>query len=311
MQISHTQAHARQRPRRDRARGSRPPDRRRQPLVSRRIEERAARPDRVRAPLRAPDVRGLAANYNRGYFQPLQEAGALLNGSTNADRTNYWEVVPTNALELALFLESDRMGYLLPALTPEKFANQRDVVLNERRQNYENRPYGFAGMAIASALYPPDHPYHWLTIGSAEDIQAATQFEDVSAFFRSYYHPGNASLVLAGDDRHGRGASSWSGGISRSCRRDRPSGRSRRPRFRRRAGRSGWSTKIGSSCRGSISRGARRRCSPRAMRPMMRSRKCSRAGRRRACIARSCTKSTWRSMSPRCSSRASWTACSR
>jgi zinc protease len=138
-----------------------------------------------------------SANYDRGYFQPLQEAGALLNGSTNADRTNYWEVVPTNALELALFLESDRMGYLLPALTPEKFANQRDVVLNERRQNYENRPYGFAGMAIASALYPPDHPYHWLTIGSAEDIQAAT-LEDVSAFFRRYYHPGNASLALAG-----------------------------------------------------------------------------------------------------------------
>jgi zinc protease len=138
-----------------------------------------------------------SANYDRGYFQPLQEAGALLNGSTNADRTNYWEVVPTNALELALFLESDRMGYLLPALTPQKFANQRDVVLNERRQNYENRPYGFAGMAIASALYPPDHPYHWLTIGSAEDIQAAT-LEDVSAFFRTYYHPGNASLALAG-----------------------------------------------------------------------------------------------------------------
>lgn len=138
-----------------------------------------------------------SANYDRGYFQPLQEAGALLNGSTNADRTNYWEVVPTNALELALFLESDRMGYLLPALTPEKFANQRDVVLNERRQNYENRPYGFAGMAIASALYPPDHPYHWMTIGSAEDIQAAT-LEDVSAFFRNYYHPGNASLALAG-----------------------------------------------------------------------------------------------------------------
>jgi zinc protease len=138
-----------------------------------------------------------SANYDRGYFQPLQEAGALLNGSTNADRTNYWEVVPTNALELALFLESDRMGYLLPALTPEKFANQRDVVLNERRQNYENRPYGFAGMAIASALYPPDHPYHWLTIGSAEDIQAAT-LEDASAFFQKYYHPGNASLALAG-----------------------------------------------------------------------------------------------------------------
>src|SRR5581483_11341049 len=87
-------------------------------------------------------------HYDRGYFQPLQGAGATLNGSTNADRTNYWEVVPSNALELALWMESDRMGFLLPALTEAKFANQRDVVLNERRQNYENRPYGLAGMAL-------------------------------------------------------------------------------------------------------------------------------------------------------------------
>jgi zinc protease len=138
-----------------------------------------------------------SAHYDKGYFQPLQEAGAMLNGSTNADRTNYFEVVPTNALELALWLESDRMGYLLPALTPEKFANQREVVLNERRQNYENRPYGFAGMALAAALYPPEHPYHWLTIGAAEDIRAAS-IEDVRAFFTTYYHPANASLALAG-----------------------------------------------------------------------------------------------------------------
>ncbi len=137
-------------------------------------------------------------HYDRGYFQPLQEAGAALNGSTNADRTNYWEVVPTNALDLALWMESDRMGYLLPALTDHKFENQRDVVLNERRQNYENRPYGMAGMAIVAALYPPDHPYHWLTIGASEDLHAA-QIEDVRAFFQRYYHPGNASLALAGD----------------------------------------------------------------------------------------------------------------
>ena len=100
-------------------------------------------PHRLRAPVRAPDVRGLGAPRHGGYFQPLQRAGGLLNGSTNADRTNYWEVVPTGALDLALWMESDRMGYLLPALT-EKFDNQRDVVLNERRQNYENRPYGLA-----------------------------------------------------------------------------------------------------------------------------------------------------------------------
>jgi zinc protease len=143
-------------------------------------------------------------HYDRGYFHPLQEAGASLNGSTNADRTNYWEVIPTNALDLALWMESDRMGYLLPALTDAKFDNQRDVVLNERRQNYENRPYGLAGMAIVSALYPPDHPYHWLTIGASDDIRAA-HIDDVRAFFQRYYHPRNASLAMAGDIDPGRG----------------------------------------------------------------------------------------------------------
>ena len=132
-----------------------------------------------------------------GYFPPLQQAGALLNGSTNTDRTNYWEVVPTSAVELALWMESDRMGYLLPAVTAERFETQRDVVLNERRQNYENRPYGMAMMAITSTLYPPDHPYHWMTIGAADDIKAM-RLDDVHEFFRTYYHPANASLTLAG-----------------------------------------------------------------------------------------------------------------
>jgi zinc protease len=137
-------------------------------------------------------------HHNSGYFPPLQQAGALLNGSTNTDRTNYWEVVPTSAVDLALWMESDRMGYLLPALTRERFETQRDVVLNERRQNYENRPYGFALMALLAALYPEEHPYNWMTIGAAEDIRQM-QFEDVREFFRTYYHPANASLVLAGD----------------------------------------------------------------------------------------------------------------
>src|SRR5207237_1318118 len=137
-------------------------------------------------------------HYDKGYFHPLQEAGASLNGSTNADRTNYWEVVPSNALELALWMESDRMGYLLPALTDAKFTNQRDVVLNERRQNYENRPYGLAPMAMMAALFPPDHPYHWTTIGEVDDLNA-TELDEVHQFFRTYYHPGNASIALAGD----------------------------------------------------------------------------------------------------------------
>ncbi|HEY7171460.1 MAG TPA: pitrilysin family protein [Vicinamibacterales bacterium] len=137
-------------------------------------------------------------HHDKGYFPPLQGAGGSLNGSTNADRTNYWEVVPSNALELALWMESDRMGYLLPALTQAKFSNQRDVVLNERRQNYENRPYGLAPMAMLAALFPPDHPYHWTTIGEIADLNAA-QLDDVRTFFSTYYHPANASLSIAGD----------------------------------------------------------------------------------------------------------------
>lgn len=139
-----------------------------------------------------------SAHHDHGYFEPLQEAGASVNGSTNADRTNYWEVVPSNALDLALWMESDRMGFLLPALTDEKFENQRSVVINERRQNYENRPYGLAGLALLSALFPYDHPYSWSTIGESADLVAANP-DDVRAFFATYYHPSNASLAIAGD----------------------------------------------------------------------------------------------------------------
>jgi len=139
-----------------------------------------------------------SAHHDSGYFEPLQQAGGTLNGSTNTDRTNYWEVVPSSALDLALWMESDRMGFLLPALTKEKFDNQRDVVLNERRQNYENRPYGMAGIAMTAALFPDGHAYHWPTIGSPDDLRSAT-LDDVRAFFGRYYHPANASLAIAGD----------------------------------------------------------------------------------------------------------------
>ncbi len=137
-------------------------------------------------------------NYDDDFFRPLQSVGATLNGSTNADRTNYFEIVPSNYLERALFLEADRMGGLLDALTEAKLANQRDVVKNEKRQNYDNRPYGLVGARIAELLYPSDHPYHWLTIGALEDLTAASM-EDVKGFFRRFYTPNNASLVIAGD----------------------------------------------------------------------------------------------------------------
>lgn len=128
----------------------------------------------------------------------LEAAGADNNGSTTPDRTNYFEDLPSNALELALFLDSDRMGYLVEAMSPKAVDAQRDIVKNERRQSYENRPYGMASIVIDENLYPAAHPYHWPTIGSMADLSAAS-FEDVVQFFRTYYAPNNASLSIAGD----------------------------------------------------------------------------------------------------------------
>ena len=137
-------------------------------------------------------------NYNNDYFTPLQEAGGNVNGTTNQDRTYYYEVVPSNFLELALFLEADRLGGLLEAMTQEKLDNQRDVVKNERRQRVDNQPYGTAFEKIGQIMYPKGHPYNWTTIGSLEDLQAASM-EDVKSFFRQYYTPNNTVLALAGD----------------------------------------------------------------------------------------------------------------
>jgi zinc protease len=134
-----------------------------------------------------------------GAFDTLLEAtGASNNGSTDLDRTNYFIDLPANALELALFLESDRMGYLLDTMSPERVNGQREVVKNERRQSYENRPYGMASIELDRLLWPEGHPYSWPTIGSMEDLAAAS-YEDVVAFFKTYYTPNNASLVIAGD----------------------------------------------------------------------------------------------------------------
>ena len=128
----------------------------------------------------------------------LEGVGGTNNGSTENDRTNYWINVPSNAIELALFLESDRMGYLLDSMTPKTVDAQRDVVKNERRQSYENRPYGQAELLLGELLYPEGHPYHWPVIGYMPDLTAAS-YEDVVDFFKKYYAPSNASLVVAGD----------------------------------------------------------------------------------------------------------------
>jgi zinc protease len=128
----------------------------------------------------------------------IERAGGSMNGSTWLDRTNYFETLPANRLELALWLESDRMGFFLPALTQEKLDNQRDVVKNERRWRVDNQPYGDWDERIQAMVYPPEHPYHHSVIGSMEDLDAA-DLEDVRGFFSTYYTPNNAVLTVCGE----------------------------------------------------------------------------------------------------------------
>ena len=144
----------------------------------------------------------------------VQAAGGTMNGSTWLDRTNYFETLPAHQLELALWLEADRMATLLDALSQENLDNQREVVKNEKRWSYDNRPYGSFQEKLQGHLFPPEHPYHHSTIGSMDDLDAAS-LEDVSAFFRTYYAPNNAVLSVVGDvetaDVRGGGASATSG----------------------------------------------------------------------------------------------------
>jgi zinc protease len=134
-----------------------------------------------------------------GLHDKLTEGvGGFNNGSTTNDRTNYWEIVPSNYLEDAIWLESDRMGFLLDALDTTKLNAQRDIVKNERRQSYDNQPYGRTSEIISAAMYPKDHPYSWPVIGSMTDLSAAS-VNDVKNFFRLYYAPNNSSITIAGD----------------------------------------------------------------------------------------------------------------
>jgi len=145
----------------------------------------------------------------------VQAAGGTMNGSTWLDRTNYYETLPSHQAELALWLEADRMGTLLDALSQENLDNQREVVKNEKRWSYDNRPYGSWYEKLQGHLYPEDHPYHHVTIGSMEDLDAAS-VEDVSDFFRTYYAPNNAVLSVVGDvdpDDIRRWAERYFGGI--------------------------------------------------------------------------------------------------
>ena len=132
------------------------------------------------------------------HFELIEQAGGSLNASTWFDRTNYYETLPSNHLELALWLESDRMGWMLPAMTQEKLENQQEVVKNERKERYDNQPYGDWDERIQALAFPSSHPYHHSVIGSMEDIGAAT-LEDVAEFFQTFYVPNNAVLTLAGD----------------------------------------------------------------------------------------------------------------
>jgi zinc protease len=147
----------------------------------------------------------------------FEEVGGSPNGSTSRDRTNYMQTFSGSALDLALFIESDRMGFLLETMSQEKLDGQRLVVMNERRQSYDNQPYGVAGQVLNELLYPPDHPYHWPVIGYMDDLGAAS-LEDVNAFFREYYAPNNATLAVVGDidvEEARQLASKWFGELPR------------------------------------------------------------------------------------------------
>ena len=135
---------------------------------------------------------------NNEHFRYLQSVGGVLNGTTFFDRTNYYETMPSNYLALALWLESDRMGFFLPALTQEKLNIQREVVKEERRQRYDNVPYGTAFERLLHLAYDPDYPYHWPTIGSMEDLGAAS-LDDIREFFATWYRPDNCVLTIVGD----------------------------------------------------------------------------------------------------------------
>ena len=135
---------------------------------------------------------------DKQHFKIVTESGGTLNGSTNLDRTNYYETVPSNQLEKMLWLEADRMGFLYPAVTRQKFEIQRSTVKNERGQNYDNRPYGLAGEVASKALYPYGHPYSWLTIGYVEDLNRV-DVNDLKNFFLRWYGPNNATLTIGGD----------------------------------------------------------------------------------------------------------------
>ena len=228
-------------------------------------------------------------NHNELFFNPLMKVGGSVNGSTSSDRTNYWENVPSDYLELALWLESDRMGFLLDALDQKRLDLQRDVVKNERRQSYENRPYGTAYLLLQPALFPAPHPYSWPVIGSQEDLDAAS-LDDVKSFFRRFYSPSNATISIAGGHRPGARRGYWSSGISATFLPRRRSTGSAGWRRRCRARRDSTST-TRCSYPGSTWCGRRLRRSTRTRRRWTCWRRFWRTGKARGCTGRWCTRS--------------------
>ena len=247
-----------------------------------------------------------SANVEKGeHFSLVQAAGGTLNATTWLDRTNYFETLPGHELELALWLEADRMASLLPAMTQEKLDNQRDVVKNERRWSVDNQPYGSWDERMQALVYPESHPYHHSTIGSMEDLSAAS-LEDVGEFFATYYAPNNAVLTVAGDfetdaaiamiERH-FGPIPANPDLPRAARHERRSDAS--------GARCGRRSPTRCRCRASTCRIGRRRSGPmRSTRSTWRPTSSARGGRR-ACTPASSASSAWRRTPASSSSRSS------
>ena len=238
------------------------------------------------------------------HFELVQRAGGTLNGSTWLERTNYFETVPSNQLELALWLEANRMGKLLPAMTQQKLDTQREVVMNERRWTMDNQPYGTWMEKLPALCFPPEHPFHHSLIGSMEDLAAAS-LDDVAQFFATYYTPDNAVLSIAGDFEPAQARGARRTAFRKHSARARESRRCQTCHCRRcSASGSARSSRTRSCCRDSFSRFGRRRSGPTSTMPPACAAPCSAFATRAVSAAASCA--SGRSRPTRRRSRTIW-----